>query len=112
VLFFTVYGFPVTCVTIKKMKKMLVLLEKRVTNARKDKAKSGAQEKPEPELRRVSLGVTIPTTFAAAVVVGVVIGYALDRWLGSGPWLTLLFLILGIAAGVREMIHVLKKMDE
>ncbi len=59
----------------------------------------------------MSLGITIPTTFAAAIVVGVVIGYGLDRWLGTGPWLTLLFLGLGFAAGIREMLSVLKKMD-
>ncbi|MGB9691747.1 MAG: AtpZ/AtpI family protein [Candidatus Sumerlaeaceae bacterium] len=62
-------------------------------------------------MRRVSLGVTIPTTFAAAVVVGVALGYGLDRWLGTEPWLTLVFLALGFVAGIREMLSVLKKMD-
>lgn len=64
------------------------------------------------EARRVSLGITIPTTFAASVVVGIMIGYGLDKWLGTGPWLTLIFLGFGLAAGVREILSVLKKMDQ
>lgn len=36
---------------------------------------------------------------AATTIVGAGIGWLLDRWLGSGPWLFLLFLLLGIAAG-------------
>ena len=63
------------------------------------------------EARRLSLGLMIPTTFTASIVVGVGIGYGLDKWLGTAPWLTLLFLGFGIAAGVREMLSVLKKMD-
>lgn len=72
---------------------------------------SKASEERGREARRISLGVTIPTTFAASVVVGVVIGYGLDRWLGTGPWLTLVFLGLGLIAGVREILSVLKKLD-
>jgi ATP synthase protein I len=70
-----------------------------------------ADEQRAREVRRVSLGITIPTTFAAAIVVGVAIGYGLDKWLGTGPWLTLIFLGLGIAAGIREILSVLNKMD-
>jgi len=41
--------------------------------------------------------------FAAEIVittvVGSAIGWQLDRWLGSKPWLLLLFMLLGLAAG-------------
>jgi ATP synthase protein I len=32
-------------------------------------------------------------------VIGLAIGIGLDRWLNTHPWLTLLFLILGIVSG-------------
>lgn len=32
-------------------------------------------------------------------LVGVAIGYFLDKWLGTGPWLKLAFLIIGVGAG-------------
>ena len=34
-----------------------------------------------------------------ATVIGLGVGYYADQWLGTKPWLTLIGLILGIAAG-------------
>ena len=39
----------------------------------------------------------------SALVVGVAIGYMLDRWLGTRPWLLILFFILGSAAGLLNV---------
>lgn len=40
---------------------------------------------------------------AISVVVGLGIGYYLDRWLGTAPWLMILWLAFGFAAGVRSL---------
>ena len=40
---------------------------------------------------------------ALSVVIGMGIGYYLDRWLGTGPWLTVVWMALGFAAGVRSL---------
>lgn len=42
-----------------------------------------------------SLGFTL----VGCTFLGLAGGYALDRWLGSAPWLTVLLLLLGISAG-------------
>ena len=42
---------------------------------------------------------TIGMTMVLATVIGLAGGYFLDRWLGTMPWLTLIGLGLGIAAG-------------
>jgi ATP synthase protein I len=42
---------------------------------------------------------TIGMTMVLATVIGLAGGYFLDRWLGTTPWLTLIGLGLGIAAG-------------
>ena len=39
----------------------------------------------------------------SALVVGVVIGLLLDRWLGTWPWLFLLFFVAGSAAGILNV---------
>lgn len=39
----------------------------------------------------------------ASTLIGLFMGYYLDRWLDTGPWLTLLFLGFGIAAGFRNI---------
>ncbi|MCK9911132.1 AtpZ/AtpI family protein, partial [Microbacteriaceae bacterium K1510] len=47
--------------------------------------------------------------FAAELLVGVgvggFIGWAIDRQLGTGPWLLVLFVILGFAAGMTNLIR-------
>ncbi len=40
---------------------------------------------------------------AIAVVIGLAIGYYLDKWLGTGPWMTVVWIGIGFAAGVRSL---------
>ena len=40
---------------------------------------------------------------AIAVVLGLAIGYYLDKWLGTGPWMTVVWIGIGFAAGVRSL---------
>jgi ATP synthase protein I len=42
-------------------------------------------------------------SLVASTLIGLFMGYYLDRWLGTDPWLTLLFLGFGIAAGFRNI---------
>ena len=46
------------------------------------------------------------------IIVGLAIGYFLDKWLGTGPWLLLVFLLLGIAAGFKTMFQEAKKIHD
>lgn len=39
----------------------------------------------------------------AATFIGLAMGFYLDRWLGTAPWLTLIFLLFGIIAGFRNI---------
>jgi len=38
-----------------------------------------------------------------ATFVGLAIGYFLDKWLGTKPIMTIIFLLFGIAAGYKNM---------
>lgn len=49
--------------------------------------------------RAVSVGFTVLSEFVAAIIVGALIGWQADAWLGTKPWLLVLFLGLGVAAG-------------
>jgi len=40
---------------------------------------------------------------ALSVVIGMGIGYYLYRWLGTEPWLMIVWISLGFAAGVRSL---------
>jgi ATP synthase protein I len=52
-----------------------------------------------------ALALELPFTFVGAIVVGGAIGFFLDRWLHTSPWLMLVFGGLGFYAGIREVIR-------
>jgi ATP synthase protein I len=54
---------------------------------------------------------TIGLTLVVATVLGLAGGYYLDRWLGTSPWLTLVGLLLGIAAGFVNLFRTVKRAE-
>ena len=51
------------------------------------------------------------TELVAAVGVGTIIGFILDTWFGTKPWLIIVFFFLGSAAGILNVIKTAKKMQ-
>jgi len=49
--------------------------------------------------RAMSAGLNVFSEFVAAIVVGAFVGWQADAWLGTKPWLMVVFLGLGTAAG-------------
>lgn len=47
----------------------------------------------------LALASRVGLELVAATVIGAGLGYALDRWLGTGPWLMVVGVVLGAAAG-------------
>jgi ATP synthase protein I len=74
-------------------------------DARQAQSASRSQE-PSALGRAMSVGLSAFSEFVGAIVVGGFIGWAGDRWLGTKPWLMVLFLGLGIAAGFWNVYRV------
>ena len=51
----------------------------------------------------MGIGVRVGVELVAALAVAVAIGWGLDHWLGTTPWLLGLFVLLGGAAGVANV---------
>jgi ATP synthase protein I len=59
----------------------------------------------------MAYGMRMAAELVAAVIVGGVIGWALDWVLGSRPWLFLVFFLLGFAAGVLNVMRAYERMQ-
>ncbi|MBL6857504.1 MAG: AtpZ/AtpI family protein [Pelagibacteraceae bacterium] len=54
----------------------------------------------------------LSTELVSAVLVGTIIGFILDTWFGTKPWLIIVFFFLGSAAGILNVIKAAKKMQK
>jgi ATP synthase protein I len=61
--------------------------------------------------RSAGIGMRIGIELLAAVLVGGAIGLFIDNWLETAPIFTLAFTALGFAAGVMDVLRVLKGLD-
>ena len=68
-------------------------------------------EKPSkgPDIRRLAELSSIALILPSSIAVGLFMGYFLDKWLGTAPWLLLTFTILGIISGLLSLFRALKK---
>ncbi|MBE9603719.1 AtpZ/AtpI family protein [Acetobacteraceae bacterium H6797] len=53
----------------------------------------------------MGIGFRVGVELVSALMVGCAIGYALDYWLGSFPWLFIVFFVLGGAAGILNVLR-------
>lgn len=72
-------------------------LERRLHAARPETIEEGAKDAGRSRAMGMAFRVSVELVSAIAVSVG--IGWALDRWLGTGPWLMVVMFFLGSAAG-------------
>jgi len=59
----------------------------------------------------IGVAFKLSTEMVAAVVVGTIIGFILDNWFGTKPWLILIFFFVGVVAGILNVIRSAKNMQ-
>ena len=60
---------------------------------------------------KLGIAFKMSTEMVAAVVVGTIIGFILDNWFGTKPWLILIFFFVGVVAGILNVIRSAKDMQ-
>ena len=60
-------------------------------------------------IRALSQLSQIGIMIISCIGVGIFIGWMLDRWLGTSPWLLLVFTVLGIIAAFRSIFDFAKR---
>ena len=78
----------------------------------KNKAKSKYSESKEPSTSGMGHAFKMSTELVAAVAVGTIIGFILDNWFGTKPWLMIVFFFLGTAAGILNVIRSANRMQK
>ena len=92
---------------MKDLKKISVRLEIAKKKIKKNQIKNKGTN-------AASLGkaLKISTELVAAVVVGSTLGFILDNWFDTKPWLTIGFFFIGVAAGILNVIKSAKNMHK
>lgn len=83
----------------------LTSLEERLKKANQAEAVRTGRAKAGVD-RNYSLGNRVLATLLGSLVGGALIGWLLDRWFGTSPWLLLTLLALGVGAGFRNIIKI------
>jgi len=62
-------------------------------------------------IRQIASYSTLGLEMGLSVAVGSAIGYYLDKWLRTDPWLLLIFFFFGVVAGFRSLYRALKRLE-
>ena len=98
-----------------EIKARLDRLQKKLgDNDERNGAANKGPSKEENAARRKAMGIAfrIATDMIAGVAVGGFLGWLLDSWLGTAPILLIVFLLLGIAAGLRNSLRAARQLQE
>jgi ATP synthase protein I len=60
-------------------------------------------------LRELAYYSSLGLSVSLAIFIGLAVGIYLDRRFGTSPWCTLIFLVIGIIAGFRNIAIVIRK---
>lgn len=84
-------------------------LERRIADAR---ASAPAGASPVAAARGYAQGSRVLAELIGAPIGGGLIGWLLDRWLGTSPWLLLILLVLSVAAAFRNIFRIARERAE
>ena len=91
-------------------KKPECTFEARLAKARNSRKARRARQLDETSAFGVA--TRLVAELVSGLVIGGGIGWLLDRWLGTGPWMMVVFFLLGAGAGLSNVIRTAKQMNE
>ncbi len=78
----------------------------------KSKIKKEAQLDSEKRGSFLGSAFKLGTELVSAVAVGTIIGFILDSWFDTKPWLIIIFFFLGTVAGIINVIRTANRMQK
>ena len=71
-----------------------------------------AYDKEPPAQSNLGQAFKMSTELVSAVLIGTIIGFILDTWFDTKPWLILIFFFVGVVAGITNVINFAKKIQK
>ena len=78
----------------------------------KNKIRAKKSSKNDESSSGIGVAFKMSTELVSAVAVGTIIGFILDNWFGTKPWLILIFFFVGVIAGIMNVVKSAKKMQK
>ncbi len=78
----------------------------------KKKASKRSSNRNQKSSSNIGIALKLSTELVAAVAVGTIIGFILDDWFDTKPWLILIFFFVGVAAGIMNVVKSAKNMQK
>ena len=92
---------------MKNFKEISTRLEIAKKNIKRSQIKKGGAN-----VTSYGKALKISTELVATVFVGATLGFILDNWFDTKPWLTICFFFMGVAAGILNVFKSAKKMNK
>ena len=84
-------------------------LDQQLSHHRKDgdveKMQAGKEAEAQARASAMAVGLRLSSELVAGVLVGALLGWGIDRLLSISPWGLIVFLLLGFAAGVMNVMR-------
>ncbi len=77
----------------------------------KEKIKNKYFPKQKNPNSNIGFAFKMSAELISAVAVGTIIGFILDNWFGTKPWLILIFFFVGVVAGILNVVRSAKNMQ-
>ena len=78
----------------------------------KSKLKNNSESDEEKRGSFIGFAFKLGTELVASVAVGTIIGFILDTWFDTKPWLIIIFFFLGAVAGILNVIRTANRMQK
>jgi ATP synthase protein I len=70
------------------------------------------QEDTRKYIKLLALVSTMGISMVLALVIAIIVGYYLDKWFKTSPIFFLIFMVLGIVAGFRNIYVIMKRTEK
>ena len=71
-----------------------------------------AYDNEPPAQSNLGQAFKMSTELVSAVLIGTIIGFILDTWFDTKPWLIIIFFFVGVVAGISNVIRSAKKIQK